>query len=338
MVMNQQILSNIEERWRNRFGQELPHSNRQQAMVPGSATILPNRHGSAPGILLEDNAKRWALLLPGVPREMRGMTMDTVVPFVRQRVGENPDVVRSRTLRTSNIAESALADRLGELASGVRDMPVAFLPGNDGVDLRVTCRGRAAADADIALAEACAALREKIGKFVYGEGDDDMAALVLTECAKRGATISVAESCTGGMLGMRLTAIPGSSATFLGGIIAYDNSVKVRELGVQQSELDQHGAVSEHVALAMASGIRERFGSSVGIGITGVAGPGGGSVDKPVGTVWVAVDLDGEAHAVRAVLPGDRFESRWRAAQLALDRLRRALERDTNFPAWTVRG
>jgi nicotinamide-nucleotide amidase len=124
----------------------------------------------------------------------------------------------------------------------------------------------------------------------------------------------------------------------MGGVIAYDNAVKVRELGIDNAMLVEHGAVSEQVALAMATGVRTRFGTTVGIGITGVAGPGGGSPEKPVGTVWVAVDLDGEAHAVRGVLPGDRGEIRWRAAQLALDRLRRAFERETDFPAWTVRG
>ena len=177
-----------------------------------------------------------------------------------------------------------------------------------------------------------------MGRFIYGEGDDDLAALMLTECAARDLTLAVAESCTGGMLGMRLTAVPGSSRVVQGGTIAYANAVKVRELDVSQSDLDAHGAVSEPVARAMATGARLRFGTNIGIGITGVAGPDGGTPEKPVGTVWVAVDLDGEVHAVRAVLPGDRSEIRYRTAQLALDRLRRVFDRDQDTVGWTARG
>jgi PncC family amidohydrolase len=139
-------------------------------------------------------------------------------------------------------------------------------------------------------------------------------------------------------LGMRLTAVPGSSRVVQGGTIAYANAVKVRELGVSQGVLDTHGAVSEPVARAMATGARLRFGTNIGIGITGVAGPDGGTPEKPVGTVWVAVDLDGEVHAVRAILPGDRSEIRYRAAQLALDRLRRLFENDHDAIGWTARG
>ena len=337
MVMDDQILSNLQERWRKRFNTEIPESNKQQAMVPEGATILPNRHGSAPGIYLEDDRKRWVAMLPGVPREMRGMLGDTLIPFLRERIATDGPVIRSLTLRTANIAESAVADRLGELARGVNGLSLAYLPGNDGVDLRLTSWSLPARDAEVALRDAARQLREKVGRFVYGENNDDLAALMLLECRARNATIAVAESCTGGMLGERLTAIPGASAVMLGGIIAYANAVKTRELGVPADVIDGEGAVSEPVARAMATGVRLRFGSTIGIGITGIAGPDGGTPEKPVGTVWVAVDVDGEVHAVRAVLPGDRNEIRFRAAQLGLDRLRRAFERDPDATGWTSR-
>ena len=246
MVMNEDILTRLEARWKKRFGAELPVSNRQQAMVPQHAEILTNNHGSAPGILLRDAQQE--------------------------------------------------------------------------------------------LDRAALAIRDKVGRYIYGEGDDDLASLMLDAARARNATIAVAESCTGGLLGMRLTAIPGSSTTFMGGVIAYDNGIKVRELHVDNALLVEHGAVSEPVARAMASNVRQRFATNIGIGITGIAGPGGGTPEKPVGTVWVAVDVDGEVHAVQGVLPGDRSEIRWRAAQFALDRLRRAFERETNIPGWTVRG
>ena len=338
MVMDAAILSALEERWRKRFGHELPASNHQQAMVPEGCTILPNRHGSAPGIWLEDAEQRWVVMLPGVPREMRGMLADTVIPHLRERLPVGGPVIRTRTLRTVNVAESALADKLGELARGVNGLSLAYLPGSDGVDLRLTSYTMPDAEAEARLAEAARLVRGKVGRFIYGEGDDDLAALMLAECATRGLTLAVAESCTGGMLGMRLTAVPGSSRVVQGGTIAYANAVKVRELGVSQGDLDAHGAVSEPVARAMATGARLRFGTNIGIGITGIAGPEGGTPEKPVGTVWVAVDLDGQVHAVRAVLPGDRSEIRYRAAQLALDRLRRVFENDHDAIGWTARG
>ena len=338
MVLDEAILASLQERWLKRFGHDLPASNYQQAMVPEACTILPNRHGSAPGIWLEDAQQRWVAMLPGVPREMRGMLADTVIPHLRDRLPVGGPVIRARTVRTANIAESALADKLGELARGVNGLSLAYLPGNEGVDLRLTSYALPARETEAALTAAALLVREKVGRFIYGEGDDDLAALMLAECAARGLTLAVAESCTGGLLGSRLTAVPGSSKVLQGGTIAYANAVKVRELGVPQGDLDTHGAVSEPVARAMATGARLRFETNIGIGITGVAGPDGGNPDKPVGTVWVAVDLDGEVHAVRAILPGDRSEIRYRAAQMALDRLRRAFDRDQDIIGWTARG
>lgn len=337
MVLDESIVAALEQRWLTRFGQPLPPSNRQQAMVPTGATILGNRHGSAPGIWLEDARGRWVAMLPGVPREMRGMLADTLIPRLRDRIGTGGTVIRSRTLRTCSIAESALADRLGELAGGIDGLSLAYLPGNDGVDLRLTSWSLPAREAERALDAAAVRVREKVGRWIYGEGDDDLAALMLAECAAREATVAVAESCTGGGLGARFTAVPGSSRSFMGGVIAYHNDVKVRELGVPTEALDAHGAVSEPVARAMAAGVRQRFGTRIGIGITGIAGPDGGTPDKPVGTVWVATDIDGDVRAVRAVLPGDRNEIRFRAGQLALDRLRRTFARDADGDGWTVR-
>lgn len=323
MVMDQAILLALEERWQRRFGHALPVSNRQQAMIPKGCTILTNNHGSAPGIWLEDDHGRWVAMFPGVPRELRGMLADTLIPRLRQRLPRNPPVVRSLALRTANIAESALADRLGDLAAGVDGLPLAFLPGNDGVDLRLTSWMLREQEAEKALEVAGQKIRNKVGEFIYGENEDDLAALILAECERRGLTIAVAESCTGGMLGERLTAVPGSSKVILGGVIAYANEVKIRQLGVSAELIVQHGAVSEAVARAMATGVRERLGAGVGMGITGVAGPDGGTPDKPVGTVWVAIDVEGEVVAIRGLLPGSRSEIRYRASQLALDRLRR---------------
>lgn len=314
--------------WASRgFPGALPESNLRQAMVPRGATVLPNAHGSAPGLWLEDAQGRWVAMVPGVPREMRGMWADTLEPRVRARLGGGTTVVRSRTVRTTGISESKLADDLGELARGVHGLPLAYLPGFEGVDLRVTATGFAPDEADRRLVAAADALLAVAGPHAYGLDDADLAAVVLQRCREKGLRLAVAESCTGGMLGARLTAVPGSSDVLLGGVIAYDNLVKVTQLGVRAADIAEHGAVSELVASRMASGVRVKLGADIGIGITGVAGPGGGTEGKPVGTVWVAADLGGDVRTVMRRLPGDRHEVRQRAAQMALDLVRRGLEK-----------
>ena len=331
MRMDEEYLAALEQRWLARVGRAMPASNRQQAMLPEGARTLVNRHGTAPGVWLEDDRGRWVAMLPGVPREMRGMLADELLPLLRERrraaaPDADPPVVRARTLRTTSVAESALADRLGDLARGVDGLSLAYLPGREGTDLRLVARDRPAADADAALAAAAARVRERVGEFVYGDDDTDLAAVVLDACRRRGLTIAVGESCTGGLLGARLTSVPGSSDVVLGGVIAYSNAVKTAELDVPEAVIAEHGAVSEPVARQMAAGARARLGAAVGVGITGVAGPGGGTPEKPVGTVWVAVDVEGaEPRAVRNPFVGDRDEIRFRAAQFALDLVRRAV-------------
>jgi nicotinamide-nucleotide amidase len=297
-------------------------------MIPEGATIIQNQHGSAPGIWLEDSEGRWVAMLPGVPREMKGMLADELLPMIVKRLtsaGGSPTVIRSRTLRTTGIAESALADELGDLARGFDGLSLAFLPSVESVDLRLTSRGLTADAADAALAAGTMKLRGAVGRYVYGEDGADLAEVVLDACRRRGVTISVAESCTGGLLGARLTAIAGSSDVFVGGVLSYDNSVKREWLGVSDSDLEVHGAVSEEVAATMAKSVRERMKTDIGISTTGVAGPGGGTAAKPVGMVWVALDGIGtQARCLR--LFGTREEVRQRAVQAALDMVRRSLE------------
>jgi nicotinamide-nucleotide amidase len=326
MRRDEAILEALRARWKARgWGGTLPRTNEQQADVPEGASILTNRHGSAPGIWLEDE-RGWVAMLPGVPREMRGMFTEELLPRVRERAaaGGAATVVLSRTVRTTSIAESALADLITPVASRHTDVSLAYLPHWPGVDLRVTARGDAR-EAERAVTSAVATLREVAGAHVYGEGNDDLAAVVLDLCRAQGAQVAVAESCTGGLLGGRLTAIPGSSDLFRGGVIAYHNAVKVEALGVAEATLAAHGAVSVETAREMAAGVRARFGCDVGVSITGIAGPGGGSEEKPVGTVCCAVDVRGDVVAHRRQMVGDREEVRQRSTQWALDLLRRGL-------------
>ena len=331
MRLDEEHMAWMEDRWMKRFQRPLPASNRMQAMLPEGARKLVNHHGSAPGIWLEDERARFVAMLPGVPREMRGMLADTLLPLLIERcatVVGRPTVVRSRTLRTTGVAESSLADRLDPIRASLGDLSLAYLPSPDGVDLRLTSRGVPADDADAALDRAATIVRQQLGPSVYGEDSADLASVVLELCRARRLTIGVAESCTGGLLGERLTAIPGASDVMLGGVIAYANEVKRKLLGVPESDLVAHGAVSEPVVRQMARGAREITNADVGIAITGVAGPSGGTPDKPVGTVWIAIDVQGDQRALMLRLIGDRAEIRRRAAQASLELLRRTLFRE----------
>ncbi|HVX40741.1 MAG TPA: competence/damage-inducible protein A [Gemmatimonadaceae bacterium] len=314
----------MEERWRTRFGRPLPASNKQQAMIPDGARKLENHHGSAPGIWLEDERGRWVAMLPGVPREMRGMLADTLLPLLRDRVPAD-SVVRSLTLRTTGVGESLLADRIEAMTGGPLGVTLAYLPSIAGVDLRLTVREMPGDEADARLASAAARLRECVGDAIYGEGDADLAAVVLDLCRAGGMTVGVAESCTGGLLGARLTAIPGSSDVVRGGVIAYHNDLKRGLLGVDPTTLEEHGAVSEPVVRQMAAGARSAARATIGIAITGVAGPTGGTPEKPVGTVWIAADVNGEVETKLLKLWGDREEIRQRSAQWTMELLRQRL-------------
>ncbi|HSJ64787.1 MAG TPA: competence/damage-inducible protein A [Gemmatimonadaceae bacterium] len=329
LALDEAVLAGIEARFRA-LGYEsgMPPGNRQQAMLPVDAQILANRHGSAPGVLIEDERGRWVATLPGVPREMRGMLGDTLLPLLRERMtaaGSRPTVVRSRTLRTTGIGESALAEALGDCAKGWPGMPLAYNPRWQGTDLRLTVMDLPPDEADARLAEAVRRLMDRCGRWVYGEDEDDLAAVAIDRVRARGWRIATAESCTGGLLGARITAIAGASDVYVGGIVAYENGVKVRELDVPDAVIRRHGAVSEAVARAMVEGVCARFGAELGLAITGIAGPGGGTPEKPVGLVWIAAVVDSEVRTFSRTFVGDREEVRLRATQAALDLVRRAL-------------
>jgi nicotinamide-nucleotide amidase len=324
MRLDEEHLAWMEARWMARFKRPMPASNRAQAMMPDGARKLTNNHGSAPGVWLEDERGRWVAMLPGVPREMRGMLADTLLPLLRER-GPSSTVVLSTTLRTTGVAESLLADWIDAIEGGFPGLDLAYLPGVDGVDLRLTVRGVSRSAAEETLARAAMRLRERVGVAIYGEGDSDLAAVVLDQCRRSTLKVAVGESCTGGLVGARLTAIPGSSDVFVGGVIAYGNSVKMSLLGVDSAVLESHGAVSEPVARRLASGARNVTGAHVGLGVTGIAGPDGGTPEKPVGTVWIAADVEGDVRSVGLRLWGDRDEIRRRSAQAVLDLVRRRL-------------
>ena len=326
LELNEDYLAELERRFREyRPDRPMPPSNRGQAEIPRGAVVLPNRRGTAPALWLEGDAGI-AVLLPGVPHEMRLLLEEEVVPRLRECVTRQDGAVRvsrSRTLRTTGITESGLQDALTELEAGLRPVTLAFLPQGIGVDLRLTAWSLPEAEAEAELARAGDLLIPALGAHYYGEGDADLAGVVLERLRERGSGLAVAESCTGGLIGARLTAVPGASGVFLGGVVCYADESKTRDLDVPEALLQKHGAVSEAVALSMARGVAGRFGADAAVAVTGVAGPAGGTPEKPVGTVWLAARLGGVERAVQRRLPGGRREVRRRAAQAALDLLRR---------------
>ena len=298
-----------------RLGRVPAESNRSQAEVPRGAVVLINRWGSAPGLWL-DGEPGLVIMLPGVPLELRNLMTHEVTPRLAQR--SDSGVIRSRTVRATGIAESTLAERMGEIEAAIAPLTLAYLPGLEGVDLRVTAWSLPPEEADRRLADAVRELRARAGGAVYGEDDADLAALVLDRARAAGVRLAVAESCTGGLVGARLTEVPGSSDVFAGGIIAYENVAKSSLLGVPAALLEREGAVSEPVAAAMAEGALERLGADLAVSVTGIAGPGGGTDAKPVGTVCFGLAGRGATATSRSILIGSRSEIRRRAAQAAL--------------------
>jgi nicotinamide-nucleotide amidase len=303
-----------------RRGAVLSARNRAQALVPSMCTVLPNTLGTAPGMMFDTNG-RMIVSMPGVPAEMKAMMNSYVIPEIARRIAaENLPTWEYRTLITTGITEAALADRLEPLADIISEnTSLAFLPSTQGVRLRIGVRAHDAETRNQLLGERETLIRARAGDgIVVANSDVPLAHEVVRRCRSLHTTIAVAESCTGGMLGAALTAIPGSSSVFIGGFLTYSNQSKVELVGVRASDLDAFGAVSEQVATAMAQGARTRLGATYGIGITGIAGPDGGSDEKPVGTVWIGVATPDGVKARRFVFGTDRNMNRERSVAAAL--------------------
>jgi nicotinamide-nucleotide amidase len=314
LEFDEAVWAELVERWR-RIGRNIGASNRSQAMVPRGGLVLPNRWGSAPGLWL-DSPRGLVILLPGVPLEFRGLLEEQVIPRLQQRLDLR--AIRSRVLRTTGIAESRLGEILGPLEAAMAPATLAYLPDQSGVDLRLTAWGLADADAETALDAAEQVVRGGVGSFVFATGSTDLAAVLIVRLRERNWMLATAESCTGGLIGARITAIAGSSDVYLGGVVSYSNCVKESELGVSPDTLRNHGAVSEATVREMVHGVASRLGAEVAVAVTGIAGPGGGSEDKPVGTVWFAWLVEGRVESERIGFAGDRGQVRERAAQAAL--------------------
>lgn len=319
LQLHPEILSHIEAYFTRR-GRDMPERNRVQALVPEGLTPIPNPVGTAPGLWLED-AAGIVVALPGVPHELQTLMRETVLPRLEQRPGR--PALLHRTLITAGIGESELQERLAGVETLLSEtLRLAYLPGPYGVRLRLSVQAPTADEARKRLKALVSFVQERIGQQLVGFEEETLEVVVGRLLRERGATLAVAESCTGGHLADRITNVSGASAYFRGSVVAYDNEVKVAVLGVDPEGLAREGAVSEVVAIQMAQGVREKLGAQVALSTTGIAGPTGGTPDKPVGTVWIGLADAHTAFARRYYLPSDRLRFKQRATAAALDLLR----------------
>lgn len=320
LVLHEPSLAAIQSFFQ-RVGREMAPNNAKQAYFPDGAEVLANPVGTAPGCLLEEGSTVF-FCMPGVPRELELMMDTQVLPRIAARRPES-GVVRARLLRTFGIGESNLDEMLRDVSAD--DVTLGFRTAFPDNYVRLVARGADEAEAAARLARACASVRERLGALVYGEGEQTLEDAVGALLRRAGRTVAVAESCSGGLLAQRFTSVPGASDYFLGGVVAYANEAKTELLGVSPRLLDEHGAVSEPVARAMAEGVRERLRADLGISTTGISGPSGGSEAKPVGLVHVALAHDQGTEAGEFVFPFDRVRHRQVTSSVCLDWVRRTL-------------
>ena len=320
--LDEGALAAIVARFR-RFGVAMPAPNRKQAEVVDGATLLPNARGTAPGQLVT-HGRCAVFLLPGVPDELKGLTEAAIVPWLRARWDGSG--IERRVLKIACVPESGVEERIGPAYAEFGREAITVLAKPSEIHVYASAAGDAAARTE-RLDRMQARLRELIGDPVFADRDEEsLESVVGGLLAARRATVATGESCTGGLVAERLTRVPGSSAYFLGGAVAYSNQAKTSLLGVAAELIARDGAVSESTAAALARGARERFGATWGIGVTGIAGPDGATPGKPVGTVHLAIaGEDGSLTHRAAVYPGDRERVRWQSSQWALDMLRRRL-------------
>ncbi len=319
LIRNNAVLHGMEARFR-RLGRTMPEVNARQAMVPEGAELLENPRGTAPGLWLETNG-RVIILLPGPPSELRAMFTERVEPRLARLAGEIK--LFQRELRTTGMTESEVEQRIAPIYSSYEAAQTTILAAPGEIQIYLRAWSGDAAAAEKMLEEISGRITLALGDVIFTRSGESLEEVVARDLALNHATIAAAESCTGGLLAERLTRIAGSSAYFLGGVVCYSNSLKTAWADVPAALIESKGAVSAEVAQALAEGIRRRTGATLGVGITGVAGPGGGSAEKPVGTVHVALANASGSKEVALRFPGDRERVRWYASQAALDMVRR---------------
>lgn len=320
LSLNEECADRIRAHFNRLHRVAMTENTMRQAMIPEGAVIFKNYAGTAPGIVLEEGGKI-IINLPGPPSEMKDMFERSVKPFLKEKYGFR-SVIISRVLNTFGIGESFLEESIKDLILAQKNPTLALLVRPGGVILRITAKADIEADANLLISRMEKEIRSRIGEYIYAVDDADMEDVVGKLLREKGLTIACAESCTGGLLTSRLTDVAGSSDYVMGSIVSYTNEVKIKELGVPSDLLAEQGAVCEDVAKAMAEGAQTKLSTDIGVGITGIAGPDGGSKEKPVGLVYIAVAGPMGTVAAKKIFTGKRKAIKYRTTQTALDMVR----------------
>lgn len=317
-VLHEPSLRAMEKRFAQ-FGMEMPENNRKQAMMPRGAIVLENPDGTAPGFIAFRTDGKFAASMPGVQREMRPMLAEQLIPWLRERFGLT-NAIHTRVLHTVNIGESEIDRRIDDLFRTLENPKIGVLAHDFRCDVKIMAKATSDEAARALIAPIEHEIVKRLDGHVYGVDQQTLAGAIHALLQEQRQTVAVAESCTGGRICADLTAIPGSSKSFRGGVVAYDNAVKTGILGVSEATLESVGAVSEQAAIEMAQGVRRHLGARIGISTTGIAGPDGGTAEKPIGLVYFGIATEGSARATRRVLPGNReaIQSRARVAALSM--------------------
>ena len=325
LVLCGEALAEIEEHFR-RLNRTMSENNKRQAYLPAGGKALSNPKGTAPGVLLELPDGKAVIMLPGVPVELKAIMEDSVIPYIQQKLGdENRAVIYSKILRFYGLGESAIDNIVQDIIAAQTNPTIAPYAGSGEVRLRITAKAANESEALRLIEPVERKLLDRLGPYFYGYGDEGLEVVAARLLLSRKKTVAVAESCTGGLISHKLTNVPGSSGYYMQGAVTYSNAAKTAVLGVDSRLLEQFGAVSRQVAKAMAEGVRQWAGTDIGLAVTGIAGPGGGSAAKPVGLVYFGIGYPGGAKAFRRQFAGDRLQVKERAALAALDILRRYL-------------
>jgi nicotinamide-nucleotide amidase len=320
-----EIMANIEQRFASR-GWKMSPNNGKQADVLAGAAVLPNANGTAPGQWISgkyDGREKMIMLLPGPPHELKALFEEQCIDRLRAKLPAQ--FIATRELKITGMGESHCDARVAPIYKSFPDVQTTILAGAGEIQLHIRTRDTSLQAAQQRVDELVAQIEEELGDCVFSDNGESMEQIVGYYLQMRNATLAVAESCTGGLLAQRITSVSGSSRYFVGGAIVYSNELKTSLAGVPADLIEKHGAVSPEVAAALAEGIRQRCGATFGLGVTGVAGPTGGTAQKPVGLVFHALASDGNTEVIERKFPGDRKRIRWFASQQALDMVRRKL-------------
>ncbi len=318
LVVDQVVLEHVKKMFRER-GIKMVKVNEEQAMVPDKAKVINNPVGTAPAMFFEKDGKKF-FVMPGVPFEMKGIMQESVLPAVKELL--NGKVAKKKFIATIGIGESTLFEKIGNIEEVEKYARVAFLPGFSGVKIRLIADGKNSTEADEKLKQADTLIQRNIKEFIYAEKDIPLEEAIVHLLTEKNNTLAVAESCTGGLLASKITNVSGSSQVFLEGVVVYSNQAKVNRLGVPENLINEHGAVSPQVAEKLAEQVRKLSGADFGLATTGIAGPTGGTPEKPVGLVYLGYADKNGAFAKKYMSKLNRLENKERFSYAALDLLR----------------